>query len=77
LKWWSIIVANQTGNNAPNKEKRFEYRSGAIENDKPLYKGDGSLENGILNRQGIQQYICDILEGGEKAFELRKHKYHI
>ena len=72
-----IIVANQNGNNCPNKEHRFEYRTGAIEEDKPIYKEDKTLEDGILNKQGIQQHICDILEGGERAFELRKHKYHI
>lgn len=26
---------------------------------------------------GIQQHICDILEGGIPAFEKRKNKYHI
>jgi ABC-type cobalamin/Fe3+-siderophores transport system ATPase subunit len=72
-----IIVANQRGNNAPNKEHRFEYRSGSIENDMPVYKADGAVDDGILNSQGIQQHICDILEGGVRAFELRKHKYHI
>lgn len=72
-----IIVANQNGNNCPNKEYRFEYRTGAIEEDKPIYKEDKTLEDGILNKQGIQQHICDILEGGERAFELRKHKYHL
>ncbi len=29
-------------------------------------------DDGILNSRGIQQHICDILEGGERAFELRK-----
>ena len=72
-----IIVANQNGNNCPNKSYRFEYRSGAIEDDKPIIKSDGTIEDGILNTQGVQQHICDILEGGERAFELRKHKYHI
>jgi len=73
-----VIVANQQGNNAKNKERRFEYRSGSIENDMPIYKADGkTVDDGILNSQGIQQHICDVLEGGEKAFELRKHKYHI
>lgn len=72
-----IIVANQNGNNCLNKEYRFEYRTGAIEDDKPVYREDGNCENGLLNKQGIQQHICDILEGGERAFELRKHKYHI
>ncbi len=72
-----VIVANQQGSNVPNKQYRFEYRSGAIENNLPLYNSDGEIELGILNSQGIQQHICDILEGGEQAFELRKNKYHI
>ena len=72
-----VIVANQAGKNVPNKQYRFEYRSGAIENNMALLKTDGNTEDGILNSRGIQQHICDILEGGEKAFELRKKKYHI
>lgn len=72
-----VIVANQQGSNVPNKHHKFEYRSGAIENNLPLYTVDGEVEMGILNAQGIQQHICDILEGGERAFELRKNKYHI
>ena len=72
-----IIIANQTGSKSENKEKRFEYRSGAIENDTPIFASDGSIEAGILNSKGIQQHICDILEGGEIAFEKRKNKYRI
>lgn len=72
-----IIIANQSGSKSENKEKRFEYRSGAIENDNPVYDMDGIIENGILNSKGIQQHICDILEGGEIAFEKRKNKYRI
>ena len=72
-----VIVANQQGSNVPNKKFRFEYRSGAIENNMPVYTDDGTIEQGILNSRGIQQHICDILEGGESAFELRKNKYHI
>ena len=72
-----IIIANQTGSKSENKEKRFEYRSGAIENDNPVLATDGSIETGILNSKGIQQHICDILEGGEIAFEKRKNKYRI
>lgn len=72
-----VIVANQQGINSPNKEYRFEYRSGSIENDVPIINSEGNIELGILNGQGIQQHVCDILEGGEKAFELRKNKYHI
>ena len=66
-----IIVANQNGKNTPNKAAKFEYRSGSIEEDRAI---DDSC---ILNERGIQQHICDILEGGEKAFDLRKHKYQI
>ena len=72
-----VIVANQDGIDSENKAKRFEYRSGSIENDYPLYTTNGSVDNGVLNRKGIQQHICDILEGGIKAFEKRKSKYHI
>lgn len=72
-----VIIANQDGIDSEKKSRRFEYRSGSIENDCPIYKSDGTTENGILNKQGIQQHICDILEGGIKAFEKRKNKYHI
>lgn len=72
-----IIIANQQGTNAKNKKYKFEYRSGAIEDDRFKCDDDGHPEEGVLNEQGIQQHICDILEGGEKAFDLRKHKYRI
>ena len=72
-----IIIANQTGSKSENNAKRFEYRSGAIENDNPVFDTDGNVEVGILNSKGIQQHICDILEGGEIAFEKRKNKYRI
>ena len=67
-----IIVANQNGKNTPNEKYRFEYRTGSIEEDRVI-------ENrvGVLNSRGIQQHICDVLEGGERAFDLRKHKYQI
>lgn len=72
-----IIVANQEGNNTPNEEFRFEYRSGAIEDNISKMDAKGNVKRGVLNTKGIQQHICDILEGGEKAFDLRKHKYCI
>lgn len=70
-----VIVANQDGADCENRLKRFEYRSGSIENDCPALKPDKTIEDGILSKQGIQQHICDILEGGIKAFEKRKNKY--
>ena len=71
-----IIVANQHGKNSKNRIYKFEYRSGSIENNNPKFNSDGDIEKGILNSQGIQQHICEVLEGGEKAFDLRKNKYH-
>lgn len=70
-----VIVANQEGQDTRNAQYRFEYRSGAIENDSPVTDSNGSLVPGILNKTGIQTQICDILEGGKTAFELRQHKY--
>ncbi|MDE6504807.1 MAG: hypothetical protein K2L42_02950 [Clostridia bacterium] len=70
-----IIVANQKGANSPNEIYRFEYRSGSIENNTILKNSDGSVKNGILNQKGIQGHICEILEGGKEAFNVRKDKY--
>lgn len=58
-----IIIANQDGIGTENAEKRFEYRSGAIENDEILTDDTGVPLKGILNQNGIQTQICDILEG--------------
>ena len=68
-----VIVANQQGMNARNKLFRFEYRSGAIENDQAI-PGE---ENYVLGSCGIQNHICDVLEGGKTAFDLRMHKYRM
>ena len=69
-----VIIANQVGKESENYSKRFEYRCGAIENDRPVYE-NGTIRRGILNQKGIQEQICDILEGGKDAFELRRNKY--
>lgn len=65
-----IIIANQNGGNTPNISKQFEYRSGGIES----IEGDVNSP-GILYQQGVKDQICRILEGGERAFELRSKKY--
>lgn len=70
-----VIVANQCGKNTPNKQFRFEYRGGAIE-DNTRVTDQGKIVAGILNTKGIQEHICEILEGGEHAFALRQHKYN-
>jgi predicted ATPase len=66
-----VIIANQEGVGTPNASRRFEYRSGAIENND--VKRDGS--GGILYGKGLQAQMCDILEGGPEALERRRRKY--
>lgn len=70
-----IIIANQRGNNAPNLRYRFEYRSGAIEDTEPICDENGQLLGGVLYQKGIQAQICEILEGGKEAFNVRNNKY--
>jgi hypothetical protein len=69
-----VIIANQEGKNAANHSKRFEYRSGSIENNEKIYES-GKIKKGILNEKGIQEQICEILEGGPDAFKIREQKY--
>lgn len=70
-----VIIANQAGKEAENYSKLFEYRCGAIENVSPIFEIDGTVRKGVLNQKGIQEQICDILEGGKDAFEKRANKY--
>lgn len=65
-----IIIANQSGADSKNDSARFEYRTGSIENN-----SINSDKHGVLYASGIQSQICDILEGGKRAFEHRKQKY--
>ena len=59
-----IIVAN-------NDNEVISYVSGSLEhNFKPIL-----TESDPLLRQGIREHVCDILEGGEEAFEKREQKY--
>ncbi len=71
-----VIVANQKGGNSPNRQYQFEYRGGSIEDNSPVLDENGQALPGILNQKGMQEHICEILEGGEQAFDLRRHKYH-
>ena len=65
-----VIVANQEGEGAENKEYQFEFVQGALENT--FYK---DVEY-VLEKCGIKEHVCDILEGGKDAFEERKKKYN-
>lgn len=67
-----VIVANQQIEGNPltkNKEFKFEYRSGSIENITI------SNTETFLGSKGIQSHICNILEGGKEAFIARRNKY--
>ncbi len=51
-----------SGDKAPNRNYKFEYASGALENSFI----DSSEENiPTLKKQWIQENVCDILEGGK------------
>lgn len=64
----NVIVANQDGQLIENTNHRFEYLSGGIECD---FK-----EHDIrLDGKGIKTHVCEILEGGKEAFEIREKKY--
>lgn len=69
-----IIVANQHGTNAKNKNgKKFEYVTGSIEHSMSKII---NIEE-ILYSQGVREHICEILEGGEDAFKKREQKYQL
>lgn len=64
-----IIVAQYEGKRIP----RLEYCSGSLE-DEAKKIPDVDVEN---LEDGIIEQVCNILEGGERAFESRKRKYQI
>ena len=66
-----VIVANQNGKDSKNKNCRFEYVQGALENS---FMVDCIY---TLYKQGIKEHVCDILEGGKEAFDKRIKKYNL
>lgn len=67
-----IVVANQDGEGTENKSYQFEYISGSIENTRAE---DDAIKE-VLYKRGVQEHICDVLEGGPEAFDKRKKKYN-
>tara|TARA_R100000306_G_C4380543_1_gene144068 strand:+ start:3038 stop:5860 length:2823 start_codon:yes stop_codon:yes gene_type:complete len=67
-----IVVANQDGEGSKNKTHKFEYISGSIE----YSKAEDNAIAEVLHKRGIQEHVCDILEGGPEAFDKRKKKYN-
>ena len=71
-----IIVSNRSGDDRPNEDgKEFNYFSGSIENTK--VKDTEKEKIDILKSQGIREHACDVLDGGEIAFEHRRNKYNL
>ena len=70
----NIIVANQAGQNGnmPTSSYRFEYVNGPIE-----LSFKDSTEINALEKQGIKEHVCEVLEGGLEAFVKREQKYSI
>ncbi len=69
-----VIVANRHGADRPNKDDRtFEYLSGSLEHSQTRNEKSRT----ILGRCGIREHACEILDGGELAFQKRKDKYKI
>lgn len=67
-----VIVANQHGKDSPNKGGiKFEYATGALEDSRS--RNESSVST--LEKQGIREHVCEILEGGRDAFDIREKKY--
>lgn len=68
-----VIVVNRHGADRPNANgKFFNYATGSLENTKK--KGNNC---DTLSSQGIREHCCEILDGGEEAFQKRQSKYNI
>lgn len=69
-----VIVANRHGDDRKNTDDRmFEYFSGALEHTQRADESSATA----LGRFGVREHACEILDGGEEAFEKRRNKYKI
>ena len=72
----NIIVANQHGSkNLNDNGIRFQYVNGSLENSKMHDDKYKEEKDSILPSQGIREHVCELLEGGQEAFEKREKKY--
>lgn len=68
-----LIIANKHGDDRKNRgNQMFSYLSGSLENTCPR-----NSSQYVLETCGIREHACDILDGGEEAFEKRRNKYKI
>lgn len=69
-----VVVANRHGVDRKNDGARtFQYFTGALEHSQPL----NATSPTTLGRFGIREHACEILDGGEEAFQKRQDKYKI
>ncbi|SFB20557.1 hypothetical protein SAMN04488072_109168 [Lentibacillus halodurans] len=61
---------------AHNDSESLSYISGSLENTFRVVNYD-SESSETLTHQGIKEHVCEILEGGEDAFEKREKKYSL
>ncbi len=64
-----IMVAN-FDRSVEKQNSRIGYVCGSLEN---TFKDDAASI--MIERQGIREHVCEILEGGREAFEKRERKY--
>ncbi len=75
-----VIVANQHGEKTRNKRGvKFQYLTGSLENTKVKTVVSNTEEDKqiVLEKQGVREHVCEILEGGNEAFKKREMKYGI
>jgi hypothetical protein len=68
-----VIIATHNANLVVNADS--EQVIVAHNNDEIISYQAGSLENAANSPNGIRHQVCDILEGGQVAFEHRERKY--
>lgn len=68
-----LIIANRHGGDCKNAGgKMFDYLGGSLEH------GFAETETDcVLDRCGVREHACALLDGGEEAFQRRKQKYNI
>ena len=68
-----VIVTNRHGDDRQNRDGRtFDYLTGSLEQSRARRASEYILETG-----GVREHACEILDGGEEAFQKRRDKYRM
>src|SRR6202012_5318530 len=67
-----VVVANQSGqeSNQDNRTYRFEYIYGGLE-----HSFIDKANTYVLEKKGVREHVCEILDGGDDAFRSREQLY--